>query len=392
MKVAYITNSSRNLGGATKALLQLIEKLAEKGVEPIIILPDSNGIYHELKEKGIKVYALEYRMNIYPPLRGIKDLLFFIPRSVGRYYLTRKAASRLAGILKSNGVQLVHANTSVEEIGRLAAEHLKIPHVYHVREYADKDFGMHYIPSKSYIHAKMRGGNTICITKGIQHYHGLDRLRGAKGKSLVVYDGVLPVQDEPQYSDAGTYFLFAGRVEAAKGLDFLLRGYSQYAKSVQSPLPLKIAGGLNRKEYLAELQDYVRVNGLEQSVEFLGPRSDIFDLMRGAKAIIVASSFEGFGFCTAEAMFNGCLVIGRDLTGTNEQFDNGLKMHGKEIGLRYKTTDELARILQEVDTSSDDKYLEMKKRAFATVNTLYTSGHSAQQVYEFYKSILMGRE
>ena len=129
MKVAYITNSSGSLGGATKALLQLVNELARYGVEPLIVLPDTEGIYSDLKKKGIKVYALNYRMNIYPPLRGLKDFLFFIPRSIGRFMLTRKTANRLAAILKENEIQLVHSNSSVVEIGRLAAAKLNIPHI-----------------------------------------------------------------------------------------------------------------------------------------------------------------------------------------------------------------------------------------------------------------------
>ena len=388
MKVAYITNSSGSLGGATKALLQLVNELARYGVEPLIVLPDTEGIYSDLKKKGIKVYALNYRMNIYPPLRGLKDFLFFIPRSIGRFMLTRKTANRLAAILKENEIQLVHSNSSVVEIGRLAAAKLNIPHIYHVREYGDADFKMHYIPSKSYAHLMMRQSNTICITEGIQKHHGLDKANRLKGRSVVIYDGVLPQQSVPTFSEKGNYFLFAGRLEPAKGLDFMLKGYCEYVKSTSNPLPLKVAGHQRRPGYLAMIKDYIHQNGLGAHVELLGPRSDIFDLMKEAKAIVIASPFEGFGFCMAEAMFNGCLVIGRDLTGTHEQFEKGLEMQGAEIGLRYKTTEELTHILQEVGHSPITKYLEMKKRAFVTVNTLYTSEHCADQVYQFYKTLI----
>lgn len=47
-------------------------------------------------------------------------------------------------------------------------------------------------------------------------------------------------------------------------------------------------------------------------------------------ALIVPSPFEAFGLITAEAMFNKCLVIGRDTAGTKEQFDNGQKNRTKK--------------------------------------------------------------
>lgn len=53
--------------------------------------------------------------------------------------------------------------------------------------------------------------------------------------------------------------------------------------------------------------------------------------MNRATALIVPSPFEAFGLITAEAMFNKCLVIGKDTAGTKEQFDNGQKNTIKKL-------------------------------------------------------------
>ena len=60
--------------------------------------------------------------------------------------------------------------------------------------------------------------------------------------------------------------------------------------------------------------------------------------------LIVPSIFEGFGFITAEGMANGCVVLGRNTAGTKEQFDNGVKMTGKEIGVRFIDDNEMLQI------------------------------------------------
>ena len=390
MKVLYIAHSTLPSGGATKALYQLVKKIEKHGVEPIIVVPDKKGIYEDWRKEGFRVISLNYRMNAYPPVRNLKDLLLFFPRTIGRIFLNVKASEELCKIIQKEHVDLVHSNSSVVEIGRLAAAKLNIPHIYHVREYGDADFKMHYIPSKSYAHLMMRQSNTICITEGIQKHHGLDKANRLKGKSVVIYDGVLPQQSVPTFSEKGNYFLFAGRLEPAKGLDFMLKGYCEYVKSTSNPLPLKVAGHQLRPGYLAMIKDYIHQNGLGAHVELLGPRSDIFDLMKEAKAIVIASPFEGFGFCMAEAMFNGCLVIGRDLTGTHEQFENGLMMHGKEIGLRFNTTEELSESLKYVTDENSRTFDEMKNLAFATVNKLYTSQTCTMKIWNFYQSILNG--
>jgi len=90
----------------------------------------------------------------------------------------------------------------------------------------------------------------------------------------------------------------------------------------------------------------------------------------------------------AEAMFQGCLVIGRNTSGTKEQFDNGMELEGDEIGLRYDTTDELAILLAEVASRPAGYYIPYINRAFVVVNNLYTQESNVCQIYDFYQYIL----
>lgn len=109
--------------------------------------------------------------------------------------------------------------------------------------------------------------------------------------------------------------------------------------------------------------------------------------MQEATAIVIPSRFEAFGRCMAEAMFNGCLVIGKNTGGTKEQMDNGFSIEGKEIALRYETTESLSRLLAEI-TSNTNAYRDYTLRAFHTVNQLYSTEANIQQVLDFYKNIL----
>ena len=110
--------------------------------------------------------------------------------------------------------------------------------------------------------------------------------------------------------------------------------------------------------------------------------------MRNATAVVVPSVFEAFGRVMAEAEFQGCLVIGRDTGGTHEQFENGVKLCGREIGLRYKTVDELASRLKEVTTQCHEYYYEMRQNAFNVVNKLYSIETNVETILSFYENIL----
>ena len=385
MKVAYILHSSGTLGGATKALMQLVGELEQKGITPVFILPNSEGLFLELKKEGKKVYALRFYSDIYPTVGGIRSFLMFVPAVVRQVYYNRKATAAMVDIIRNEGIQLVHSNTSIIQFAYHAARKAGVHHVFHIREYADLHFNL--FPSSRIVHQHLSDSYNICITKGIQHHYGLD-VTSERKQSRVIYDGVLPRQSEPEYEPNGDYFLYAGRIEEAKGLDFLLQAYAAYVHQTTQPLPLKIAGKCRRPKYMRKNQKIISQHNLQAYVEFLGPRTDILKLMSHARATIIVSRFEGFGFCMAEAMFCGCLVVGRDTTGTHEQFENGLAHVGHEVGLRFKTVEELTAHLLLIGNQTGKNFLSIRRDAFKVVNTLYTAQASAQQVYDFYQHIL----
>jgi glycosyltransferase involved in cell wall biosynthesis len=127
---------------------------------------------------------------------------------------------------------------------------------------------------------------------------------------------------------------------------------------------------------------------MQQFVVFLGERSDISDIMRQARALIIPSRFEGFGLCMPEAMFQGCLAIGHNTAGTKEQLDNGLELTGKEIALRYNTIEELTQLLKTVTERPSSDFDGYRLRAFDTVNQLYSSESNANSIYKFYNDII----
>jgi glycosyltransferase involved in cell wall biosynthesis len=89
-------------------------------------------------------------------------------------------------------------------------------------------------------------------------------------------------------------------------------------------------------------------------------------------------------------MFCGCLVIGNDVAGTKEQFDNGKELTGKDIALRYNTQEQLVQHLIDVSNNSTKYYKPLIMRAQHTVSQLYSIEVHSQQVFDFYIHILNG--
>ena len=383
MKVAYILISTIRQGGATKSFLTLLKGVMDAGVKPLVIVPGKEGTYHDLLALGVDVMVLNYRPAVYPWLKEPFDYIKFLPRLVGRIFVNWKATRQLTSCLKERGIDIVHTNVSAIDIGFRAAKKLNIPHIYHIREYGDKDFGMHFYPSKRKFMRNLQWSKcySICITKGIQQHYGQQHCK----RSYVIYNGIFPAQSQKPQHERGNYFLFAGRIEAAKGVDMLLQAYMTYTKLTSSPLPLYIAGEVFDEHLKTNMESVVRKNGIQNNIHFLGLRTDIEELMRHAHAVVITSPFEAFGRCMPEAMSVGCLTIARNSGGTLEQLENGFNTVGEDIALRYDTTEQLSQQMLRATQLTDSEYEHLCEKAWQTVNTLYNTAkyvHSMLSVYQ----------
>lgn len=386
MKIAYILVDTRQQSGSAKSFMTLLKGVMKHGVRPLVIVPDKQGCYHDLLAMSVEVIVLDYRPSVYPWLREPVDYLKFIPRLFGRILVNMKATRALTSCLRNHGVDIVHTNVSVIDIGFRAARKLGIPHVYHIREYGDKNFYMHFYPTMGRFLKYLRWEKcySVCITKGIQaHYNqqGCDRSR-------VIYNGIFPAGPQKPCHKNGGYFLFAGRVEAVKGIDMLLNGYIGYARRCEgSPLPLHIAGEVTDKCLRQTIETEARKNGLESKIHFLGPRNDIGELMSNANAVVITSPYEAFGRCMPEAMFLGSLTIARASGGTTEQLENGLEYTNEKIALEFEIADQLSMQLMKAANMPDKEYEHITQKAWETVNRLYSKEKYVDSILTLYRDI-----
>ena len=385
MRVAYILCTAKPRTGSHIAFKNMLKGVMKKGVEPIIVIPDFQELYDDLKPLGVPIFMTKYRFAIYPYLRSFKDLLLFIPRLVGRQLFNGMTVRKLTAYLRDKDIDIIHTNVSVMDIGFRTARKLGVPHIYHIREFAE-EIGMHHFPSKKYFMNCLNKPDSysICITKGIQKFFN----EQGKPTSRVIYDGVFPMQQELDLKEKERYFLFVGRVQPVKGLLQLIQAYAMYLEEGNKRFPLEVIGDISDPPYYKIIQDFIKAKGIQDMVLFHGERSDVYSWMQKARAIIISSLSEGLGFCLSEAMFNGCLTIGNNVDGTKEQMDNGLELQGEEISLRYETIKELAALLKHVASQPIESFHPMILRAFDTVNHLYTLEQHSDQVFLFYKDIL----
>ena len=63
---------------------------------------------------------------------------------------------KLMKIFKNQGIDIIHSNVSVMKLGFKLAAYLKVPHIYHIREYVGKNQYLQFFPSSRYFYRQLR--------------------------------------------------------------------------------------------------------------------------------------------------------------------------------------------------------------------------------------------
>lgn len=382
MKILYVTSGS-GWGGASSALYNLIVELKHKGHEIRVLFPDSNGLFEsKLRILGIKCYHSKYDLTIRQNTRNwLKNIVKTI---IVRFELIITEL-KISRIIKEYKPDIVHTNVGPLDVSLDICQKNNIPHVWHLREYQNLDFNIEYYKGIDAFKKRIKenGNYNIAITNGVFNHWNL-----RENRDIVIYDGVISTEEHSDILKktdlCDPYFLFVGRLDDAKNPIEAIKAFILISNKFPK-IKLLLAGSSIDSFYLSKCKQLVASNNLEKRIVFLGQRNDIFSLMSKSVALLVTSRFEGFGFITAEAMFNKCLVIGKNTAGTKEQFDNGLKMYNREIALRYMTVEDLSECMI---LALENDYSEMKRVAFSAIVDNYLSSVHSKNVEEYYYRIL----
>lgn len=194
-----------------------------------------------------------------------------------------------------------------------------------------------------------RADRTISIPNGIDLARYRDR---SKRQSLRAEFGV--GADE-------TLLCCVGRLEQQKGVEVLLKAFSQLdLKTLKGRLWLVGDGSLR-----PALEEMARHAGIEDSVQFLGFRSDVNHLLAAADIFVLASFYEAMPLAILEALASGLPCIVSD-TGENallvKDMVNGLLVPPGDIGAlaqaleRLLSAPELCRRLGEASGREAEHY------------------------------------
>ncbi len=375
-------------GGSSKSLISLAQELKRKGHEISVVVPRNGYLVDILRNNHIDVYLNKYIVfNVWPTVSSIKDLIFWIPK------LLRLILYFIPGILKINRISkkvnpdIIHSNSSIITCAYFSAKFQKITHVWHIREYVDKDFGAIFFPNKRLRIKMLKDTPSISITKEINNLYSLQTT------GVTIYNGIYSVHDiktiNSQLFDGNKqFYLYVGKVAKYKGVTDLIKAYCKYYK--RGGKKKLILCGSYDENYNKSLVQIINLHNVpENQVIFKKQVIDVTKYMNSACALIVPSFYEAFGRVSAEAMFNKCLIVVSNNGGLKEQLDIGLEFTHNEIGYRFDNISDLCEIMLNIDCTIADNEINKKiQSAYRTAMHYWRIESYANSCIEYFNAII----
>jgi glycosyltransferase involved in cell wall biosynthesis len=323
-RILYIeANEDGTVGGSHRALFDLVRNIDREAFEPVVLFYQNNAYVELLKSAGFEVHVFEEIRARERRIRASGNRLQKLIDFVG-------AVARRVGFLRRHRVDLVHINNSPRagnDDWLPAARILGIPSIANVMGDAGGPAGswlsrrqfrafQHYLPISRYIAESM-------VRAGIpEHqmtlvYLGVDiediRARVKRPRALV--------RSELGVDTDMFLVVMVGNVREWKGQHVVLEALAQIPPTVRRQLRVAFAGAVSEFDidYFKGLGKFVAEHQLNESVTFLGGRSDVPDLLHAADLALHASvKPEPFGLVVVEAMALGKPVIGAATGGPAE--------------------------------------------------------------------------
>lgn len=373
--VLYICHETGALGGAALSLMNLIHAMRAT-VRPVVVVRRGPGdaVNDFFRRQGCACVVAPFELNTTVPF-GFRTLVKFIPKYLRYHFVNGLALWRVRAAVSGRAVRLVHTNSSVITFGYHLARRLGVPHVWHLREFQDRDFAVRPFCGWRELKRKIyRADAAIAITEAVYRHWQLDRAR----RALCLWDAVRPAADACNCPDKGKYVVFcAATLSAAKGADCAVEAFAQSGLAARG-YTLRMIGHCP-PAYKESLTRLAAGCGVGEAVEFVGFCADVRPHLLRATAFLMCSRDEGLGRVTVEALFYGCPVVARRSGGTPEFI-----RHGRN-GFLFDSVRECAALLRAMPGRD---FARLAEEANRTAATSFSEEAYALRLREVYDGVI----
>jgi len=391
-RVLYVeANEDGTVGGSHQALFDVATGLDGGRYDPVVLFYQDNAFVEKLQRSGVEVHLYEQE----------RSEEISTQRTGNRLAKTKSilaAIRRRERFLRSNRIGLLHLNNSpaVGYDDWLPAARLAgIPCIVNsmlvmscvedvlgngtqlksaVKRRLAAGFDC-VLPVSDYMVAEMRKLG-IPADRIVKVNHGIDAALFQQRIKRDPNDVRLELDVPP----AGVLIAMVGNVRAWKGQHVLIAALAELDRTTLEEVKIIFAGAATAQdaEYEQSLRDDAAKQELTDRVAFLGPRSDVPDLLNAADIFVHASTNpEPGGVVVLEAMAAGTAVVAADRGGHVEYLTDGA---GRTFDVNVPA--QLALILKELIRNPQTRCsLGGKARERVNAYSLQRNVDSMQEVY-----------
>ena len=369
--VLYVCIDS-SMGGSTQSLYGLIESVKDS-VSPIVLFPGRGVGYDFFIKQGITCYVHPF-VTLY---RFNANRLIDVWKRPWRWHRIKKlridlgCAFYMKRRLKRRKIDIVHTNTSPNNVGVYLARLFGAKHVWHIRECLDAHAGLEIYGGMSKLKKQINQADArIAISSYVKRHWDLD-----DRNTFLIHDAICSKEDVVIPAPKEKYVLFISYyVTEAKGARKAIKAFG-LSRLSDDGYRLALMGNCDR-QYQESLLDTAKEFHCDRALEFIPCQSNVKPFFEKASALIQASEFEGLGLVVEEAMFYGCPVVAHASGGTMDLINDGV------TGFLYSSLDECAGLLRKVCLSSQDRIIH-QAQDFAIHNlSIEEYGSKILEVYD----------
>ena len=365
MKSILFVSHSAELNGAELWLLETLRGIDRAKYAARLVVPRPGPLADAARALGLEVRVVPMKWSITEKRRVWRQ-----PFS-GLWNIA--SVKRIARIIGRDRVDLVFSNSAAVFSGAKAARRMGVPHVWAIHEmlggeapflrsmYGPRALARFILASsvRVIVNSKLTtsafpdSNKIVLVPNGLEVRTGDARRREAIRRELGLEAGDVAA------AIVGKLYEGKGQKEAVRAAALLAPRHPRFK--------LLVIGDAGDEAYARGLRGFVRANGLERRVLFLGYRPDLADLLMLVNVLVVASNVESFGRAALEGMAAGVPVLALRAGGLAEIVRPG------ENGFLLDSRDP-AEIARGIETILQDpaRAASMVEGGFRTVRAEYS--------------------
>lgn len=304
--VLYVTHYSELLG-ANRSLLSVVIAVKNKlCFEPVVLVPLYGALTKELEAYGIKYYVCHFRASTFD-----RKNLFDVMKGWLREVINISCALYFFYKFRNLNIALVHSNSSVLNVGAYLSVLLRVPHIWHFREFVKQHFHWSYNWGDSYqywLYAKC-SDYIVVISKSLGEYY---KEKLSKTNIALIYNGV-DIKYYACLSDEKAIFNIAlvGIISPGKHQDIVIRAVAKLVNEYKiRNIHLHILGAFSEDQsYEKLIKRLIAESGILRNVSLHGYCNNVSEHLAKCKIGVLASEYEAFGRVTIEYMLSRLVPV-----------------------------------------------------------------------------------